>query len=187
MKKIELPPEQIIIPLKTSDELEVAQPAILQIYFRVYETGKGEILPPVVVAHKDKIDHERLLKEYTPDDQEYAERVYRKIMDAKPEYLLLDGNHRAIASTLCHIPINWMEIETDEDVQDAKLMPYSGKLFSFPHEENTLAEITKGFVWYACRNIDSEGVTTVKKRVVNLSYDRQDKLPGYMKDRYINK
>ncbi len=46
MKEIELQPEQIMVPR----EYELANEQILKIYFRIFKSGYGKALPPVITA-----------------------------------------------------------------------------------------------------------------------------------------
>ncbi|MBI2665757.1 hypothetical protein HYX12_04000, partial [Candidatus Woesearchaeota archaeon] len=51
MQRIILEPEQIIVP----GECELGDESILKIYFRIFEKGHGEDLPPVIVVSNDII------------------------------------------------------------------------------------------------------------------------------------
>ncbi len=176
MKELTLPSDQIIIP--DSGDI-IRNDDILRVYFRVFNQGQGNVLPPCIVTHKDKIDPTYLARKF--NDTVGATQFYRKLMNAKPEYLLLDGTHKTLAATLTYSPISVLELESDHDLAKIREMVQSGELFSFPHND-PLTEIANEFI---DRIFQSEEITTVEERTIKLIADND--LPQYMEKRYLEK
>jgi hypothetical protein len=175
MKEITLQPEQIIVP----GEYNYGKKSILQIYFRIFDMEHGKDLPPSIVIWKDNINSSYLNDAFSRGQGQ--EEFYQKLIESKAEYLLLDGNHKSIAATLCHSPIHSLELEKSSDIAKVIKMVENGELFNFPHDETTLVELANGFIY----NIFSTGRTimTVKERVDLLASNGH--LPQYMKERYL--
>ncbi len=176
MERRILQPEQIIVP----GEYELGNESILKIYFRVFDRGHGEDLPPTLVTHKSKINPSYLRGRY--DEGYHPNEFYQKLMDSEAEYLLLDGNHKSVAATLRHSPIYSLDLEDRADVGKARKMVRNGELFDFPHEGDSLVEIANSFITYIFQD---EVIMTVRERVDKLTSNGD--LPKYMKDRYLRR
>lgn len=202
MEKKLVKPEQLFVP----GEYEPSSDAILKIYFRIFEAGHGSILPPVLVLHKD-VNGARV-REW--NDDPYFVRVCGALnnaieskIDAGAEYFLLDGNHRAIAATLCHRPISVLELQVNEDVDKAQEMVESGELFDLPIiiKQHNLKELTEKFKehlrsyfleWVMSQlhnNLDlaNNVPLTLMERVDSLALDGGKYLPRYMIEKYKTK
>lgn len=178
MERKTLQPGQIIVP----GEYELGNETILKIYFRVFDSGKGEILPPCLVTHKSKIQSNYLRKTFV--DEKRADEFYQRLMDSDSEYLLFDGNHKSVAATLCHTPIDSLELQTGKDVREVRKMVRDGGLFNFPHEENSVIKIANEFISYIFSPAN-EMVMTVEERVDKLVSNGD--LPKYMRNRYLRR
>ena len=110
MERRILQPEQIIVP----GEYELGNESILKIYFRVFDRGHGEDLPPVLVTHNGRINPSYLNEEFGRGQGQ--DEFYQKLMDSEAEYLLLDGNHKSVAATLSHKPIYSLDLEKRADI-----------------------------------------------------------------------
>ena len=172
MKRIILQPEHIIVP-----EHEVGNEGILQIYFRVFDRGHGEDLPPAIITHKNNINPSYMRNKFVAKRR--ADEFYRKLMDLEAEYLLLDGNHKTTATTLCHVAPSVLELETNQDLGEARKMVERGELFNFPHEEERLSDIADSFIGFL---FEKKYVRTLRQRVDELTSNGD--LPKYMKERY---
>ncbi len=161
-------------------EYELGNEAILKIYFRVFDKGEGEILPPCLVTHKSRIQSNHLRKTYA--NEKKADEFYQRLMATDSEYLLFDGNHKSVAETLCHTPIDSLELQTGKDVREVRRMVRNGELFNFPHEENSVIKIANAFIDYLF-SPGYEMIMTVEERVEKLASNGD--LPKYMTDRYL--
>ncbi len=174
MERKILQPEQIIVP----GEYELGNESILKIYFRVFDREHDKDLPPVIVTHKSKINPSYLSDSYS--DKQKADEFYQMLMDSEAQYLLLDGNHKSVAATLCHIPIHSLNLERRTDIAKVRKMVKHEELFDFPHKQDSLIEIANSFIQYIYRN--KEIIMTVRQRVDKLTSNGD--LPQYMKERY---
>lgn len=108
MRKRTLQPEQILVP----GEYELGDEAILKIYFRIFEKGHGEDLPPVLVCNStyvpaserqefyvEKVRHEMdwiklhiggCLADYTPTDS--VDSLLEKLEQSKRHVVGLNVN-----------------------------------------------------------------------------------------------
>jgi hypothetical protein len=174
MERKMLQPEQIII----SGDYELGNNKILQIYFRIYDRGHREDIPPVIVINKNKIR-----PSYVREKLQYmiATDLYQKIMSSKAEYLLLDGNHRSVAATLYHNPIDSLEIQVTKDINLAKKMVKQGELFDFPHEEKSLTALAHAFFSHIVFHADE--IMTLRERVDKFT--SKGIVPHYMKEKYL--
>lgn len=153
--------EEIIVP----GEFELGNESILKMYYRVFEKGHGNCLPPVLVTKFKKFDFKNLenwledcfrhwekpeLKGMLHSGTLEARRKdYRNLFEVlKNSYALLDGNHKSAAATLAHRSIQALEIESDQDLIDIRTMVEKGELFDFKREETSLCYLKKEFVAY---------------------------------------
>jgi len=180
MKEVKLKPEQIIVP---GDKLEYT--SILQIYFRVFNEGHADCLPPILLTNKNKINSSYLGDSFS--DKKKADNFYQRLMNHKASYILFDGNHKSVASVLCQHSIYSLELERDEDLMEVRKMVESGKLFGFPYEEDSLEEIANRFIGfvYARSLYEPNEIVTVKERVNELVANQD--IPQYMIDRYLQR
>ncbi len=209
MKEIELQPNQIIVP----GEYKLGNESILKIYFRVFDSGQGHILPPVIVARSDLIspkDRKKRLEEVIKHLEGWCKRVsfdnpfakekttekirevkecYRRFEEkiAEAEYYLIDGNHKTAASTLTHSPIYALELQTSKDLAEVRRMAKQGELFDFKRPEKSLRKLVLAFEKYILgdklHEDHIEHLRTVKERIDKLTSSRA--LPLYMRRRYL--
>jgi len=210
MRKLILEPEQIIVP----GEYELGNESILKIYYRIFEKGHGNDLPPVIVTTLGKTDEFinwlenenlgiRYWEEKIPRVVEARRRDYNTLFSIleKSPYMLIDGNHRSAAATLTHIPISTLEIQSDKDFAEIEKMIVKGNLFDFKREERSLYHLRRSFI-ANCLDIDvrehdgdimihntTESTLkynkAVKERVDGLVSNGD--LPQYMIDKYKEK
>ncbi|MCX6708992.1 MAG: hypothetical protein NTW67_05095 [Candidatus Woesearchaeota archaeon] len=174
MRKTDLQPEQILIP----GEYELGNESILKIYFRIFGKGHGKDLPPVIVARND-ITGRSLKDKYESVVQHLSKRGYMGEMNinapynlgraretyarfneliAKAPFYLFDGNHRTTAATLTHRSIHALELQSDEDIAEARRMIERGQLFDFKRPETSLRELVTAFEEYIIGNDRFEGL-----------------------------
>ena len=174
MKNLVLQPHQIIVP----GEYNLGNESILKIYFRVFDRGHGGDLPPAIVTHKSKIKPSYLDETFSRGQGQ--DEFYQRLMDSEAEYLLLDGNHKSVAATLCHNPIYSLGLERREDIAKARGMMRNGELFDFPHNKDSLEELANSFIEHIFQD---KVIMTVRERVDKLTSNGD--LPQYMKERYL--
>jgi len=143
MKKLILQPEQIIVHA----EYTGGNKAEFDVYFRAYNAGCGEILPPAIVMHKDtrnmffdvsKIDIPDVMHDIVLTSYQNYNGVMEDVFKSGAEYLLLFGHQPCLAATLAHAPISALELQTDEDIQKGKQMAENGELFHWSINYETL-------------------------------------------------
>ncbi len=199
MKRRIIQPDRVLV----IGEYELGNPEILKIYYRVFERGHGEDLPPMIVASPGTEEErgKRLLAElvriratdprslvYAYDGSTYTtkkgaiektEEAYRRLEEKIREidFYLIDGNHRSAAATLANQQLVCFELETDRDLEDTRKMVSTGQLFGFPHEHTSLKDLVVEAERWSLRNIDD--LRTVKERVDQLAVDGF--FPGYMR------
>lgn len=107
----------------TLRDFPVYSAKILNDYFRTFESGHGEDMPPCPVIHKDFV---------VPYFEEPLNTLFQKHIRQNPqaEYFLLDGSHRTTAANLTRNMIKVMLLATDENAQEAKQMKWKGKLYN---------------------------------------------------------
>ena len=178
MEKRILQPEQIIV---IGDGL-IGSKHILEIYFRIFDRGNCNCLPPTIVVHKTT--RVPLLRE---DHDGYNDGLKSYLKRHKnAEYFLLDGHHRSIAATLCHRPTSALELKCDEDIGKVKELVDEGELFDWPQEEKSLDGLFNWLGTYLSHHGygTAKEFKTVLDRVNELTSNGD--LPQYMKDRYKN-
>lgn len=200
MERKALKPGQIIVP----GEYEIGNESILKIYFRIFDSGCGEILPPVTVARADVIDpaerrarlDRRLdrIKSHGYRTEPVAIGDYEhfcSLIQTAP-YYLLDGNHRTAAATLAGHDINALELQNDGDLLEVRRMVDRGELFDFKRSETSLYELLMEFECFCMDNEyvisgppQRDMVRTVEQRVEELV--RNGNLPGYMTERFLKR
>lgn len=178
MERRILRPEHIIVP----GEYELGNESILKIYFRVFNRGHGEDLPPVIVTHYSQGDQ---LKRFDNPSNKKIVGAYRQKLDDfvknGAEYFLLDGNHKAVAAALTHNPILALELQAEGDILEIQRMVERGDLFDWNHESQSLVEIANQFEDYTSEYLDK--MKTVEERVRLLTSNGD--LPQYIKERYL--
>ncbi len=163
MRKRKLKPSQIIVP----GEYELGNESILKIYFRIFERGYGNCLPPAIVTQTgniqeiiDWLENEKYgLKRWEKPDLKW--QLYTGTLEArrkdykdlfsilkKHPFMLIDGNHKSVAATLTHNKISALEVETDEDLEMVRKMVEQGELFDFKREETSLYNLRRSFITY---------------------------------------
>jgi len=110
---------------------------VLKIYFRVFNTKHGKILPSCPVIHKSRgvpfsLGRDRHSKDYN--------RALENFLKSHPkvQYFLIDGNHKSTAAALAGQRIPSLILESDGDVKKAKRMIKSDELFGVFRLGNTL-------------------------------------------------
>ena len=200
MERRILQPEQIIVP----GEYELGNESILKIYFRVFDRGHGEDLPPAIVINKTTAGLP-LPGGYHPEHESH--KRYRvaleNYLDKNPntKYFLLDGNHKTVASALCHVPIHVLELQSDSDIAEGQKLVESGDFFNWTIPGETLEEVMRKLgdhlfnyedpdasFFDRVRKLDSCGsyyndnFETVADRVRRLTSNGD--IPQYMIERY---
>lgn len=199
MKRKILQPEQIIVP----GEYKLGNESILKIYFRVFDIGHGEDLPPTIVAHKNAADVLLDTAELNTSGINYRNyktfyenynRILKSAFYSGAKYFLLDGNHKSVAAALTHMPISALELREDEDIKKGKQMVERGELFDWTIPGETLEESMgklKDCLARYLSNVDGINLNgtvidtyplTVRERVNELTSNGD--LPQYMKERY---
>ena len=172
MERKILQPGQILVP----GEYKLGNEGILKIYFRIFDSGHGDDLPLSIVINRN-LATEGALESFV--DQDRAQRIYSEIEQSGADYFLIDGNHKTVAAALCHVAPNVLELETNQDLEEARKMVVRGKLFDFPHKKDDLIKIADSFVEFVFRK---DYVRTLPQRVDELTSNGD--LPQYMKERY---
>ena len=187
MKKITLQPEQIIVPY----EYELGNESILNIYFRVFDRGHGEDIPPVLVARPSLSDRGFLLRHFADSTKEKFKKYFRTIDEMVDVFYLMDGNHKGIAAALCHAPIKAIELQNDDDLEELENMVKTGEYFNLPefpfeyHEMGKVVGKLRSAVTYLEERQSLREMLTLRQRVNRLASEKD--FPQYMKDRYIRK
>ncbi len=181
MKRKKLNPTQLIVP----GEYELGNKSILNIYFRVFNRGHGDDLPPVIVAHRGTFNissrSEDLIR------QEFSILVKERFKSGS-EYFLLDGNHKAVAATLNHRLVPSLELEVDGDIGECKKMVETGDLFDWTIPGETLEEIEEELEahmmsYFTYYGLDGDCPLTIKERIHRLI--SEEKVPEYIVERYL--
>ena len=204
MQLITLQPTQIIVP----GERHLWSDDLLKVYFRMFDKGHGEDLPPVIVAKNNLVSSDgrnarledvveklsswgssRGRQEYTALQITEITQAYAKFEEiiGRSPFYLIDGNHRSVAATLTSSPIYALELESNRDIAEIKRMVIRGELFNFERPENALMGIVLAFEKHILGNdmgndMHIEECMTVKETVDKLASSQI--LPQYMKDRY---
>ncbi len=166
---------QIIVPRIS----EIRNLHILGVYFNIFKNGHGDDLPPCVITHKDKIER-GALGNYA--DKDKIRSIYEKLENSKAKYLLLDGNHKSVAGTLCHHPVNYFELCSNRDLETLSVMAERGEIFNFPHNEDSITKIANKFIDYTFDSTPTENILTLQDMVDSLVSNKI--LPQYMIDRH---
>ena len=185
MERKILQPEQILVPF----EYELGNEDILKIYFRIFNKGSGDYMPPVIVV-KPEIGQDRaLVKKWYGEKSDRLYECLDKLQSANEGlYYLLDGNHKGVAATLCHAPIQALEIKKDNDLDELESLVETGELFNLPgwpsdyYSDHT--KISSIIIRFEEGHI-SEDIMTLRDRVDKLTSNGD--LPKYMKERYLQK
>jgi len=165
MKELELTPDDLIIP--NTDE-DLGNPAILEEYFRLFDGGNGDSVPPVLVAKttpheiRRKVDNENDLKMVKSYRRHFPHsnvdeirrilvthglRVKAELIELSrtSSYYLLDGNHRTTAATLTGSPIRALQLERDSDILTIREMISEGIIRDHTRKEETVAGMIFAF------------------------------------------
>ncbi len=176
MKSLVLRDVQIVVPDK-----EVGNEQILKIYFRLFNLGHGDCVPPVVVAHKSKIDPGYMRENFGDRDRVEGQRFYQRLMCYPSDYLLLDGVCRCCAAAFCHQQIKSLLLENDSDIRNLHSMVDEGELIDFRHCCTSLTKMANKFVdsLYLARTI-----INLEEKVEELA--KSSMIPSYMVERFRN-
>jgi len=196
MERKLLQPEQLIVP----GEYKLGNELVLKIYFRLFNSGHGEDLPPVIVVHNETVSdfYAKDSSELRKKDPNYLyfKRCYEAFnqalankIGAGAEYFLLDGNHKSVAATLSHSPIFSLELESDVDFHQGKRLVESGDLFNWTIPGDSLEEAVNRLRdrLFECGCLDASNfypktLKTVKQRVDELTSNAD--LPSHMVEIY---
>ncbi len=107
----------------------------------------------------------------------------RSLLDNGAEYLLIDGNHRAIASTITNSEVDSFLIKTDSDLEESASAINEGKVKTFNPGWGSLDNMLWSFYDFCKDEIDK--TITLKDRVDLLVSNRD--LPQNMVDSYLTK
>ena len=130
-------------------------------------TYSGEVLTRQQYEKKTKLLLEKQERDLTTKvEREFCrfsevENLMRKYIDRGVEYLLVDGNHRALAAALSGNPVNCLVLTSDSDVQESICMAESGRIKDFHQRWQTLKELKISLYDFYAGNIDS--VSTVQE------------------------
>ena len=124
MELKKLSPSQVT----TLRDFPVHSAQVLNDYFGIFESGRGEELPPCPVIHKDLV---------TPHFKEPLTSLFLEHVKNNPEaeFFLLDGSHRTTAATLTRSTLSVTLLSSDEDIRQAKQVKYKGELYYLRLEE----------------------------------------------------
>jgi len=183
MKKLILKPEQIIVPY----EYDLGSENILKIYFRIFEKGYDDILPPILVAKPRHSNREFLLNHFAEHERDNFKKYFKKINEMGNIFYLLDGNHRGVAATLCHKPLRALELQNDYDLKRLKLLEQSGEYLNLPafpdmYVDN-VGSLLSSAITFLEEEQSSREILTLRQRVDRLSLNGD--LPHYMINRYL--
>jgi hypothetical protein len=182
MKNLILKPEQIIPP-----DNEMGNEEVLNIYFGVMTKGHEKDIPPVLVARPSLSDRDFILKHIA--DTEGCKRYFESVDQVKDAFYLIDGNHRAVAATLCNLPIKALELENDNDLSILERMAKSGEYFNqpnLPFDYNGPGKVNgklRSAVTYLEAERQPHKLITLKDMVNQLVFTNS--LPDYMKNKYL--
>src|SRR3989344_5032483 len=82
--------------------------------------------------------------------------------------------------TLTGHPIDTLELQSDEDIEQFRKMVERGELFDWEQESSSLIEVVNDFEFFCWEHLDE--MMTVEERVKQLISNGD--LPQYMKDKY---
>ena len=118
MKLKKLCPSQII----TTRDFQVYSNDVLEKYFEIYRSGKGQELPPVPLIHKNLV---------MPHFENEIWKILMVCLEKNPqaEYFLLNGSHRTTSATLTHHSIEGVLLRTEEDISQANQIRYMGEKY----------------------------------------------------------
>lgn len=173
MKIKELNPSQIV----TLNDFPVHHEQCLKIYFRIFESGHGKIVPPCPVIHKSTgipliKGSGRRIEKYNQTLTNFLKR------NTQSAYFLLDGSHRTTAATLCNKKIPVLVFESDKDIITAKKLVQTGELFNLT-TGNTIEDIITILQQHFLKTLIFETVAEKTKRMI-----QEKVLPKYLIDSY---
>ena len=155
MKEIELEP-RIVIP--TTEQID--NEPVLYLWMGLYGRGYERAVPKVVVANKN---------------------IGTRECQNSGQYLILDGNHRAVASTLMSNKVFAYELEQDVDLEEARTMSERGIINPFPHESENLVEVVNEGIVYA-HELALPGF--IREKIERKGIEL-DKLPTYLREAIV--
>ncbi len=127
----------------------------------------GEVLTRQQYEQQQKSLHKEMERDITKKvEREFyrfqeIEKLAINYLDRGAQYLLVDGNHRAIAATITENPINSLVLTSDDDVQEAIGVVDSGRIRDFHWRWHNLNEVKISLYDFYAGNIDS--VSTVRE------------------------
>ena len=144
-----------LLTLKPENVIAV-QPAVLNVdlvaaYIGIYGRGNGNVIPRIVVAHRN----------YFPDESR---------LPSKGEYLILAGNHHAIASAIMVNKVYAIETESDDDLQIIERRANAGSLDPWPYTgQQSIVQIMHEFKADSLElTLDTYVRNLVSSRTINL-------------------
>jgi hypothetical protein len=181
VKSVSLSPRQVIVPF----EFLLHSESMLKLYFRIIQRGSGDVLPPVLVARPGHSDRE-FIRTRSVNHTE-TEELFNEIDDhvaRRGALYLIDGNHRAVAATLCRRPLAALEIESDDDLEELEKMAARGDYLNVPafpleaYEHGWLPTKLAALVTSLEERHQGREVLTLEDRTKRLAKERQ--IPDYM-------
>ena len=165
MKEHILQPEEILF----AENLDDINLNTLKIYYRIFEEGYSEIVPPSIVIPKKYMNFEEF------------EEFYAK--NPNVNYFLIDGHHKNLASALCRTPIKALEIEHDGDLDYIKRLVYRGVLFNWNIEGENLEDVRHNFVNHLYYNVRIKNFASLEETTRDFVFDKRN--PSYMTKKYL--
>jgi hypothetical protein len=133
MKRANLKANEII----TLRDYPVYNEQILKIYFRVFQKGRGKVLPPCpVIPIKAGLP---LINSKTTKAKKYNLMLIDFLRsNPKAKYFLIDGSHKTTAAALTHRKLPVIIFEKDEDFKGVKKMLDSGEILGWYKPKPTI-------------------------------------------------
>ncbi|MBI4145314.1 hypothetical protein HY493_03855 [Candidatus Woesearchaeota archaeon] len=177
MKEIHLSADQII----TLSDYPPHHEQCLKIYFRIFQNGRGRIVPPVPVIH---------ISTGIPFTKAHGKRAekYNGLLTAfleshpRAQYFLLDGTHRTTAAALTHNKVPVLLFKVDKDIKEARKLVEQGELFSLTAGGNSIKEAIKTLEKHFLKAMSFQTVIEKTERMVS-----EKVLPPYMTNFYNQK
>jgi len=123
-------PTQVI----TTRDFPVHSAEVLEKYFKIYQSGEGNDLPPVPLMHSDLV---------IPHFEETDRALLQEYLKQNPQvrYFLLNGSHRTTSANLTRHSITGMLLRTEEDIKQASEIKFKGEKYQHGLHETVIGNI----------------------------------------------